>query len=128
MKNLFKNLPESVQKEIFEVIIENKDIRLERIISCGHTTPPGEWYDQAEDEWVALLQGSAGIRFEDEGSTTVMKPGDYIYIPAHKRHRVEWTDPVQKTIWLALHYKAEKARKAEGGRNIEGRADEGTEQ
>lgn len=108
MKNLFKNLPESVQKEIFEVIIENKDIRLERIISCGHATPPGEWYNQDSDEWVFLLQGSAGLCFEDEKHTKTMKPGDYIHIPARKRHRVEWTDPTQKTIWLALHCKAEK--------------------
>ncbi|MCX5810427.1 MAG: cupin domain-containing protein [Proteobacteria bacterium] len=108
MKNLFKDLPESVQKEIFEVIIENKDIRLERIVSCGHATPPGEWYDQDSDEWVLLLQGIAGLRFEDEKHTRTMNPGDYIHIPARKRHRVEWTDPVQKTIWLALHCKAKK--------------------
>jgi cupin 2 domain-containing protein len=108
MKNLFKDISELVPNEVFEVIIENKDIRLERIISCGHATQPGEWYDQDSDEWVFLLQGSAGLRFEDEKHTRTMNPGDYIHIPARKRHRVEWTDPAQKTIWLALHCKAEK--------------------
>jgi len=103
VKNIFKNLPESVQKEIFEVIIENKNVRLERIISCGHETPPGEWYDQDSDEWVFLLQGGAGLRFKDEKHIRTMKPGDYIHVPARKQHRVEWTDLTQKTIWLALY-------------------------
>ena len=107
MKNLFECLTKSASEE-FETILETKYLRLERIISSGQTTSPGEWYDQDSDEWVALLQGSAGLCFEGEKHTRTMKPGDYIHISAHKRHRVEWTDPTQKTIWLALHYKAEK--------------------
>ena len=103
MKNIFENIPES-SSEMFETILETKGLRLERIISGGQSTPTGEWYDQDKDEWVVLLKGSAGLTFEDGRDVVVMKPGDYIYIPARKRHRVEWTDTSQKTIWLALHY------------------------
>lgn len=107
MKNIFENVPESVSEE-FETIFETKHLRLERIVSSGQSTPAGEWYDQDKDEWVVLIKGSAGLSFEDRENTVVMKPGDYIHIPAHKRHRVEWTDPSQKTIWLALHYDEKK--------------------
>ena len=78
--------------------------RLERIVSAGQATPPGEWYDQDTHEWVALLTGGAGLRFEDEAEPRVLAPGDYLLIPAHRRHRVEWTDPEPPTVWLALHY------------------------
>ena len=56
------------------------------------------------NECVVLLSGSAGLLFEDKAELCVMHPGDYVHIPAHRRHRVEWTDPEQKTVWLALHY------------------------
>ena len=52
-----------------------------------------------------VLSGSAGLRFEDEEQPRKLHPGDYVNIPAHRRHRVEWTDPHQPTVWLALHYK-----------------------
>ncbi len=105
--NLFGQLEESAS-EVFETILETKHLRLERIVSSGQSIPAGEWYDQDNDEWVVLLKGSAGLLFEDGKEVIVMKPGDYIYIPAHKRHRVEWTDTSQKTIWLALHYDEKK--------------------
>ena len=65
---------------------------------------PDFWYDQEKSEWVMLLQGSAGILFEGSHEAIVLKPGDWINIPAHRKHRVEWTDPGEKTIWLAVHY------------------------
>jgi len=105
IKNLFSNIPDSVPEEIFEPLLETKNMRLERIISDGQATPQGEWYDQDTDEWVLLLQGSAGLFFEGEKEARAMKPGDYILIPAHKRHRVGWTDKQRKTIWLALHFR-----------------------
>lgn len=77
---------------------------MERIISEGHATPPEEWLDQDRDEWVVVLQGSAGFRFENESEPRVLNPGDFVHIAAHRRHRVEWTDPGKKTIWLAIHY------------------------
>ena len=105
LKNLFSEIPDSVPEEIFETLLQTGHFKIERIISSGHATPPGEWYDQDTNEWVILLSGGAGLIFEGEGAACILKPGDYIHIPAHRRHRVEWTDPNQETVWLALHYR-----------------------
>jgi cupin 2 domain-containing protein len=117
--NIFANLPDSIPEELFQEIGQVDGLRIERIISMGQATPEGQWYDQAQDEWVLLLSGSAGLRFAPEASEleafeleaseledTVrsLYPGDFINIPAHRRHRVDWTDPNGKTIWLAVHY------------------------
>jgi cupin 2 domain-containing protein len=104
MTNLFSPLRESKREEIFETLLETEHFRLERIVSAGQATPGGQWYDQERNEWVALLSGAAGLRLEDEQQARIMRPGDHVLIPAHRRHRVEWTDPHQETIWLALHY------------------------
>ena len=104
IKNIFRDFSEMITEEISEALLDTQHFRLERIISSGQRTPAGEWYDQNTNEWVILLSGGAGLLFEGEAEPEVMHPGDYVYIPAHKRHRVEWTDPEQKTIWLALHY------------------------
>ena len=104
--NLFENVPEECKTEVFEIIFESKDFKAERIISEGQATPPGQWYDQDWDEWVVLFKGSSAILFEGEEAPVILKPGDYFYIPAHKRHRVEWTDLQEKTIWLAIHFKS----------------------
>ncbi len=102
--NLFSKIPEFVREEVFETILETEYLKLERILSSGQSTPPGKWYDQEGNEWVVLLQGSAGLLFEGEKEARVMHPGDAILIPAGRRHRVEWTDSNELTIWLALHY------------------------
>ena len=104
INNLFKNIPGNLKEELFETIISGKDFKVERIVSDGHSSPLNFWYDQEESELVFLLSGSAKISFED--STDVeLHPGDYVNIPAHKKHRVERTHNSQKTIWLAIHYK-----------------------
>lgn len=103
-ENVFSNIPESFPEEIFETILENGRFKLERILSCGQSTPAGEWYDQEKNEWVILLKGRAGLRFKNEEKIIEMTAGDHILIPAHKKHRVEWTHETQNTIWLALHY------------------------
>ncbi|MGD9577533.1 MAG: phosphoribosylaminoimidazole carboxylase [Syntrophorhabdus sp.] len=110
IKNLFKKFPDPCRTEIFETILEDCSLRIERIISEGQATPAGQWYDQACDEWVVLLQGSAGILFEGDPNFFVLKPGDYFHIHAHKKHRVEWTDSNEKTIWLAVHMKKQEKR------------------
>ena len=102
--NIFSGIPDRVKEEIFETILKTDHFALERIISFGQATPPGQWYDQPKDEWVILLKGSAGLLFEGQEETMVLHPGDYVHILAHQRHRVEWTDGKQKTVWLALHY------------------------
>jgi len=104
IKNIFRGTPQFTIEEIFETLLKTEDFRLERIISSGQATPFGEWFDQDSNEWVVLLSGSAGLLFEGEEEVSTMRPGDYIHIPAHQRHRVEWTDPEQKTVWLTLHY------------------------
>jgi cupin 2 domain-containing protein len=102
--NLFAGVPHPRQEEVSETLLEGPHFRLERIVSTGHETPEGQWYDQERNEWVAVLSGSAGVLFEGETEVREMRPGDHVLIPAHRRHRVAWTDPHQQTVWLAIHY------------------------
>jgi cupin 2 domain-containing protein len=101
--NLFSGIPGQLEAELFQPLWRTDAFRLERIISAGQATPAGEWYDQEEDEFVVLLSGAAGLRVEGETAVRELRPGDWVLLPAHARHRVEWTDPGQKTVWLALH-------------------------
>lgn len=102
VRNLFEAIPQQLPEELFEPLLQREGIRLERIVSHGHTTPPGEWYDQPQDEWVVLLSGSATLQF-DSGESRHLRPGDYLLLPARCRHRVAATDPQQPSVWLALH-------------------------
>lgn len=90
--------------EVFEDIVRSPTVRIERIVSKGHTSPETGWYDQDENEWVMVVKGRATLEFED-GSRCEMSAGDYVNIPAHIRHKVAWTDPDDITIWLAVFYK-----------------------
>jgi cupin 2 domain-containing protein len=108
MTNLFSNLPASRDQEAVEEILRRPGFRIERIVSHGQASPPGLWYDQPESEFVVLLSGAARLRFEDEAADRELKPGDYCDIPAGRRHRVEWTDPEQATVWLAIFYAGEQ--------------------
>jgi cupin 2 domain-containing protein len=105
LKNLFAGLPEDFPEEVIEILLQTSYFRLERIVSAGQASPPGFWYDQDAPEWVALLSGGAQLLFEGDPEPIALKPGDFLLIPAHRRHRVEWTDPEEKTVWLALHFK-----------------------
>lgn len=105
MGNLFENLPSHLPEELVEVLGKNESVRIERIVSTGHTTPEGEWYDQNEHEWVVLLKGAATLRFENDPQPVQMRPGDFIIIPAHRKHRVERTSPDEPTVWLAVFYR-----------------------
>ena len=100
--NFFSAIPENLPEELTMVLQAGKGVRIERIVSHGHQSPEGFWYDQTESEWVLVLKGAAKIQFED--STVEMKPGDYLNILAHTKHRVAWTTPDEPTIWLAVHY------------------------
>jgi len=101
--NLFAGLPQHLPNELITTLLESANVRVERIISHGHASPEGSWYDQDHHEWVVLLKGAARLRFED--GELEMKAGDFVDIPAHRRHRVEWTTPDEATIWLAVHYR-----------------------
>ncbi len=102
--NVFQSFPDPLAGEAIEALVETPGLRLERIVSHGHATPPGQWYDQARSEWVLLLRGAARLRFEAEPDAHALVPGDWLLIPAGSRHRVEWTASGEPTVWLALHY------------------------
>jgi len=101
--NLFDDIPADQPDELIQTILDKPNIRIERIVSHGHASPEGFWYDQEQHEFIMLLRGAARLRFEDE--VVEMRPGSCIEIPAHRRHRVEWTTASEPTIWLAIHYK-----------------------
>ena len=103
--NLFADLPAHSDQETFSEILAHPGLRIERIVSLGHASPLEFWYDQPDGEWVVVLAGAARLRFEDEPSARTLAPGDYVHIPPHCRHRVEWTDPARPTVWLAVHYR-----------------------
>jgi len=103
MHNIFDCIPENLDEEIFQQLVDGDSVTIERIISRGHRSPESGWYDQDRNEWVLVLKGEAILLLKDEPPVN-LKAGDYINIPAHKKHRVEWTDPDSETIWLAVHY------------------------
>jgi cupin 2 domain-containing protein len=99
-----QDAPEAAQAgEQVTALVTAAHGRIERIVSRGQATPPGVWYDQEFDEWVAVLAGAAGLLIEGEAAPRRLGPGDYVHLPAHVRHRVEWTDPAGATVWLAVH-------------------------
>jgi cupin 2 domain-containing protein len=97
-------LPRELPEELFDTLVAAGDVRIERIVSRGHASPEAFWYDQDRDEFVLVVSGHAGLRIEGEDDPVVLGPGDYLVIEAHRRHRVDWTDPDVDTIWLAVHY------------------------
>lgn len=103
LENLFENIPSELPDELIEPLLERPGLRLERIVSRQHLTAPGEWYDQSWDEWVMLVTGEAELRFAEPEEVVQMRSGDYLMIPAHRRHRVERTSEHCDTLWLALH-------------------------
>jgi len=102
--NLYDNIPAQIPGELFTDIFKTDNFRVERIVSQGHASPEGFWYDQDQNEWVMVLKGAARIRFEAGTAAIELRPGDCLTIPAHQRHRVEWTVPDQRTVWLAIHF------------------------
>ena len=102
MTNIFDSLPQHPPQEVVQALIRAGDVRIERIISHGHASPADIWYDQAQHEWVIVLKGAARLQFED--GIVEMKRGDFINIPAFKKHRVEWTTPDEPTVWLGVRY------------------------
>jgi cupin 2 domain-containing protein len=101
-----RNIPACLQAEQITALLSRNDLKIERIVSRGQASPPDFWYDQDLDECVIVLSGSAGLRFHGENAARTLHAGDYITIPAHTRHRVDWTAAEPATIWLAIHYRA----------------------
>lgn len=100
--NIFQLPTELPNIELFEILLQQPGIKIERIISTGQTTPPQQWYDQPQHEWVILLQGEAEISYVD--SSIRLHRGDYLFIPAHQKHRVNYTSFQPPCIWLAVHF------------------------
>src|SRR3954464_6879737 len=103
--NLFAEIPADLPDELIQTLLGTQGVRIERIVSLGHTSPEGFWYDQEAHEWVLLLMGAARLTFEGEEPIELL-PGALLNIPPHRPHRVEWTAPPQPTIWLAIHYES----------------------
>ena len=104
MKNLLKNIPTTLPEELFETLVQTENIHIERIISKGHTSPEEGWHDQDRNEFVLLLKGAARLEFED-GRVVSMGVGDWLEILAHQKHKVVWTEPEGKTVWIGVHFK-----------------------
>lgn len=100
--NIFSDIPEDLPDEMMDVLAKKGNVKIERIVSRGHVSD--DWYDQANDEFVLLIQGEAKLKFEVGEKTIHLQEGDYLRIPAHQRHKVAWTLPDADTIWLAVHY------------------------
>ena len=101
MNNIFDDIPNELPQELFTQLLQQDKLKIERIVSKGHATPAGEWYNQTQDEWVLLLQGQAILAYEQHSISLIA--GDIVFIPAHTKHRVEWTAPDILTIWLVIH-------------------------
>ncbi len=101
-RSLFSDIPVELPEELLTVLAERAGVKIERIVSDGHASPEGFWYDQEQDEWVLLISGSAVLTVGDE--RVELAAGDHLLIPAHQRHRVESTSKTEKTIWLAVYY------------------------
>ena len=96
--NIFASIPKEQSGEIFEILQENQNLKIERIISAGDTT---EWLTQEHDEWVLVLQGDAKLEYEEQSFH--LTSGDYLFIPKNTKHKVSYTSKEPKTIWLAIH-------------------------
>jgi len=103
MNNLLADLPAALEEEQVTTLLRAPAMRIERIVSTGQASPPGYWYDQAEGEWVTLLQGEAGLVIEGQAPRHLVA-GSFVHLPAHCRHRVEWTSTSPQAVWLAVHY------------------------
>lgn len=101
--NIYELANVAIENEQFDTLLTKGGVTIERIVSHGQATAEGEWYDQDWDEWVLILGGRAGLLLSGEPDVTVMQKGDSIFLPAHTKHRVEWTDDTLPTLWLAVH-------------------------
>ena len=101
--NIFSDIPQSLPDELIETLTEGESVRIKRIVSRGHASPEGFWYDQVDNEWIMLLSGSAAVEIEGRGEVA-LSAGDYLLLPAHCRHRVNRTDSDADTVWLAVYF------------------------
>lgn len=103
LASLFADVPQHLPTELCQTLLQNPNLRIDRILSQGQSSQEGFWYDQTQSEWVVLLQGQAKLEFSD-GRQLNMNPGDYVLLPPHCRHRVAWTSSNPVCVWLAIHF------------------------
>ncbi len=100
--NIFENIPEQINEELTDILVNSNEVRIEKIVSKGHKSKANFWYDQSENEWVIVLKGTAKLMFKLNNKIIHLTEGDFINITAHEKHRVEWTS--EEVIWLAVFY------------------------
>ena len=103
-RSLLEKVPQELPNELIEVLCSSNSVKIERIVSRGHSSPKGFWYNQKTNEFVLMVQGRARLLIDGEDDMVILEKGDYVNIGAHVKHRVAWTDPEEDTIWLAVHY------------------------
>src|SRR3982750_3291588 len=103
-QTLFDAIPSELQDERIDELVASPGLRIERIVSTGHASPPGFWSDQPGSEWVVVLSGSAGVLIGGGAQPGERGGGDALLPPPHQRYRVEWTDAHVPTVWLVVHY------------------------
>ncbi len=103
LENIFDSIPDNLDVEVFDLLLQSNQLKIERIISKGQSSPKSGWYNQDKNEWVIVLKGEALISFENDEEVN-LKVGSYLDIPAHTKHKVKWTDQETETIWLAIAY------------------------
>ncbi|MBK1791123.1 cupin domain-containing protein [Persicirhabdus sediminis] len=101
--SLLDPLPSQLGEEVFEILAQSDAVKIERIVSRGHSSPAEGWYDQSQNEWVMVVSG-AGVVEYDNGEEFYLAAGEFLHIPAHQKHKVSWTDAKQPTVWLAVFY------------------------
>jgi cupin 2 barrel domain protein len=99
--NIFEieKLPSIKEDEIINILKENENVRIERIISTGQVS---DWMIQENKEYVLLIQGIAIIEFNDK--KVEMKAGDTLFIEKLERHRVSYTSENPCCIWFCIHF------------------------
>lgn len=107
LKSLLNDIPPTLPEELCQTLLQKPTLRIERILSQGHQSPTDFWYDQDQDEWVLLVEGQARLSFAN-GESTTLHAGDYLLIPAHCKHRVDWTPADRVTIWLAIYMESQQ--------------------
>ena len=78
-------LPEAIHlpgmpEHFTALLTSDSGLLVERIVSWGHVTPEGQWYDQKKDEWVLLLEGAARLGFDD-GREVSLERGQCLLLP-----------------------------------------------
>ncbi len=89
---------QSPETETFTTLLRKDNIHIEHISS--NMSKAGEWYLEAHDEWILLLQGEAKLEYSN-GETDYLIQGDTLLIKENIKHRVASTST--NALWLAIH-------------------------